>query len=422
MIDERGLDRLLTDWLADGPDRGPSDVLAAGLARTRRTRQERAWLIRWRGARRRRPVRVTLAAASLLLVAGVLLALAFVLLTAGSRTGAAGRVLYVGTDGIYLMNPDGTGRTDLSGGKTLFGGYPDLAVSPDGQRLLAFDYSFETLDKLYVVDLATKAITEILADRRLATTAPAWMPDGRSFLVTLQPSTGPPQLARVEADGTGLRPVAPDLAGSIAGAPSPDGGEVAFYGTPDGTDWGLYVGGTDGSGIRRIASVTFGTAPHKYVDRDFPSWSPDGSRIAYITAASSKAPEELSVVGASGGDARPVTNAPANVDSAVWSPDGRWLAYTSWPNGRDMEPARPADLYVADGATLTPHLLVSGAEADQIAWSPSGDRLAFFGGRWDPGNQTFGDIFEVAPDGTGLVKVGERRNAGGIAWPGAVGN
>jgi dipeptidyl aminopeptidase/acylaminoacyl peptidase len=56
-----------------------------------------------------------------------------------------------------------------------------------------------------------------------------------------------------------------------------------------------------------------------------PRWSPDGRRIAYLRRDGGVT--RLWVVGADGGDARPVAQAPIDIDTFAWSPDSSTLIY-----------------------------------------------------------------------------------------------
>jgi Tol biopolymer transport system component len=128
------------------------------------------------------------------------------------------------------------------------------------------------------------------------------------------------------ADGTGRRVVlddelsAPGHMRSLTWAP--DGEWLAFT-----TDGSLYVVRPDGTGLRRVVSGGFVTAPPV-------QWSPDGSRIAYLrmgTTCVSRTGEDedltceaaLSIVNVDGGDERIIEGirTPENARIA-WNPRG----------------------------------------------------------------------------------------------------
>jgi Tol biopolymer transport system component len=55
-----------------------------------------------------------------------------------------------------------------------------------------------------------------------------------------------------------------------------------------------------------------------------PAWSPDGSRIAFVSNRNGLF--NIWIVAAGGGEARPITTNPGD-NLPTWSPDGRWLAF-----------------------------------------------------------------------------------------------
>ncbi|HEV2738381.1 MAG TPA: S9 family peptidase [Candidatus Elarobacter sp.] len=74
------------------------------------------------------------------------------------------------------------------------------------------------------------------------------------------------------------------------------------------------------SGARRVLTQ----------DRDDvsnPTWSPDGTRIAFLAAPGKDQPPEIYVLSLDGGDAKRITHAAGALQGVAWRPDGRALAY-----------------------------------------------------------------------------------------------
>src|SRR5437660_1376730 len=73
----------------------------------------------------------------------------------------------------------------------------------------------------------------------------------------------------------------------------------------------------------------------KFVSK--PRISTDGQRVAFVVTTidgdKHKYHSSVWVAPAAGGEARRFTTGPANADSPVWSPDGRWLAFVSEREG-----------------------------------------------------------------------------------------
>ena len=182
------------------------------------------------------------------------------------------------------------------------------------------------------------------------------------------------------------------LSGCGSGS-SPDTGPIAFTATPPGArSPSLYVVDPDGGPPRRLAGLPG--------DSD-PSWSPDGTRVAFRRWAPAGCPRphrdcaQIVVTNADGRNARPVTLARHNSLQPDWSPDGRKLAFARWQD--DANPfANSADIYVvnADGTGL--RLLTHGpGDEASPAWSPDGTRIAFTSTRG--GNQ---DVYVMRADGS----------------------
>ena len=136
-----------------------------------------------------------------------------------------------------------------------------------------------------------------------------------------------------------------------------------------GTD--VVVQHLDGSGRTSLTGgVGLGTDP---------VWSPDGQRVAFATNRDTNGtgPSEIYVVDADGTDLHAVTHsAPANHRrfAPSWSPDGSQLAYLE-SNGTTSE---SADVWVVPTAGATPRRLTTDGGARRgVAWQPGGTLLLF---------------------------------------------
>lgn len=112
---------------------------------------------------------------------------------------------------------------------------------------------------------------------------------------------------------------------------------------------------------------------------------------------------DIAVVDAAGGDRRQLTTSRALETSPSFSPDGTKIAYWS----REAA-GLPVSLWVMNADGSTPHRLTgssdfAGSEGFQVAWSPDSLRVAFAVGDYFWSSQ----IFVVGVDGVGLVRVGD---------------
>jgi hypothetical protein len=168
------------------------------------------------------------------------------------------------------------------------------------------------------------------------------------------------------------------LAFGSAAAQSAPGGRIAFASDRHGGIWQIWTMDADGGSLQQLTS---GGA-----DATGPSWSPDGSLVAFTLGAAARS---VAIVGADGSDARILV---PNGQQPSWAPDGSRIAFSSALDGS-------TDIYTVDphGDDLTRLTRGEGALAPQ--WSPDGNHIAFV---------TVGAGWHVAvmnADGTGIVEI-----------------
>jgi Tol biopolymer transport system component len=167
--------------------------------------------------------------------------------------------------------------------------------------------------------------------------------------------------------------------------PPPNG--VLVYSTDD-----IMIVNADGSDPLRLTT--------REGDEFDPSWSPDGSMIAYRDShLGINHNDEIYVMKADGSGQRDLTRDPANDWSPAWSPDGTRIAFSS---ERPGDTTRNIYLMWPDGTHLQ-RLTNDQIEAEYPAWSPNGKHIAFaayIGGGNRPGEVPNYDIFVMNADGT----------------------
>jgi serine/threonine protein kinase len=209
---------------------------------------------------------------------------------------------------------------------------------------------------------------------------------------------------------------------------SRDGNEVVFE-----RGNAIWVAGVDGSHQRKVEGVR--KVSLQLADR-FPAFSPDGTLITYFQAESG--PDgDYWIVPSSGGEARRLTFDDALGGAPVWTPDGRFILFSSkragsttlWKvalsgsapqplttgAGEDTDPAISPDgkrllftntrnakaLKLMDPRSgANRELMVSRENIVAPVFSPDGTRIAFFSDRGKDSH-----LFTIHPDGTGLTQV-----------------
>ena len=166
---------------------------------------------------------------------------------------------------------------------------------------------------------------------------------------------------------------------------SPDGTRIA-YAAKSGATWDVFVAASNGAG----APVDLTNDPAAN-DRN-PRWSPDGSRIAFESDRTGN--WEVLTMAPDGSNQMNLTDDPAEDRLGDWSPDSGKLVFSSTRSGESK-------LYVMPASGGAPTRLTSGPGADtHAAWSPDGTTIAFSN---DAGGSP--DVYEIAPDGSNLRRL-----------------
>jgi Tol biopolymer transport system component len=221
--------------------------------------------------------------------------------------------------------------------------------------------------------------------------SPAVSPDGRR-IAYVQASGGFTQISVMNADGSRSRSLISVSAGSEVLDPawSPDGRQILFAARLAGVDdvnrdFDLYVMSPNGRNLRRLLG-----GPGESADDHQPSWSPDGTRIAFIRGIT--APGRIMLAKADGSDLQEFATCGEGCANPAWAPDNSGIAY---------ETARRLEVKSGNGL---PRVLAINLRpsAGGPAWTPDASRLVY------PG--TFGEgasprLLVVNRDGTGHAPI-----------------
>jgi eukaryotic-like serine/threonine-protein kinase len=155
---------------------------------------------------------------------------------------------------------------------------------------------------------------------------------------------------------------------------SPDGSQLAFqWNGARGDNWDVYITMV-GSSVTRRLTVDPG-------ENGWPSWSPDGRRIAYVRAMrGNQALGTLRLLSPIGGEDHQLSEQAVPLTAPAWSPDGRWLATGSSIQAVNAAPGLDRGIrlfHVPDGSS---RVVTSPGGAEfhsHPALSPDGKQLGY---------------------------------------------
>ena len=190
--------------------------------------------------------------------------------------------------------------------------------------------------------------------------SPVWSRDGRALAFSGSICGDCPAMLSLLDMRSGRRRSLPTAVIS-AERPSfaPNGRRLVFVG---GNTNAVYTVNVDGSGLRRLTKEA---AAH-----DQAVWSPDGRHIAY-TRQQKNGQWDLYVMNTDGTHVRALTRTPGSEEQPAWSPDSRKIAFV-------RQHRRVWSIYVLQLGQRVAHKLTRGAlDEENPVWSPDGKRLAF---------------------------------------------
>jgi TolB protein len=199
----------------------------------------------------------------------------------------------------------------------------------------------------------------------------------------------------INADGTDLTRLTDSTGLDFDPSWSPDGTQIA-YRHDEGNESEIWVMNADGS------------EPHRLGRGISPAWSPDGSRIAYAGPGDPPCPPTggplctgISIMNADGSGQHRVPNTDVG-EYPSWSPDGKRIVFNSLLTGDHL-------MYIVDvdGSNVVDLSFVG--EGWQVAWSPDGRSILFASSRDHLGQPGTHDVYVMRPDGSAVRRLTHNR-------------
>ncbi|MBI3168671.1 MAG: PD40 domain-containing protein [Chloroflexi bacterium] len=237
-----------------------------------------------------------------------------------STSEPTGKIVYVcqifkvqASNQICIINADGSGFRRLTTDDNRQHYYPSL--SPDGNSVVHASFREPNIYEIYEMDIASGNVSQ-LTDRLGNINGPEISPDGSTIAFKLSTANSN-QIWLMNRDGTNPHPI-PNASGWDP-TWSPDGAYILFASDMQGGVQ-LYRIKPDGSELLKISDLT--------AIRGRSDWSPNGQFIVTYSGESWK--RDVYVMNADGSNARMLTPTGGNSQGPSISPDGQWVAFTSY--------------------------------------------------------------------------------------------
>jgi len=312
--------------------------------------------------------------------------------TTGARSSRVGWLLLIaiaaiGAGGMQLALRTTTPEPALVRLTAHAGSNTQPDVSPDGRHVVFVSNRDGGAGQIYIMDADGSHPRNLTGNPKIHDDSPAWSPDGHKIAFQSDRHSAS-EIFTMDADGGHPTLIAP----GARAAWSPDGKMLACARSIEGHSE-IWVFPSDGSSPPR--RLTF--------DRHFcadPTWSPDGTRIAFTSAGVQGL--EIQSTRVDGTDRVVLAAGHCANRLPVWFRDGR-IAFNSNRDGHDA-------LFVMESdGTLQHRITDASADEDEAAWSPDGRSLVFESDR--SGNS---DIYRMrlpdAPDGAIALTSGLANN------------
>ncbi len=275
-------------------------------------------------------------------------------------------------------------------------------ISPDGSRVvytvseikMEKDKEWKSVTQIFVVPVTGGAPRQYTRGEKSAT-APEWSPDGKMIaFLSDREKDGERQVWMMMADGGEAWVVTAHKGGLSGFRFSPDGKRMILtavdQANKDEEDRKkvkddtivmdreikmshLWLFDVEKKEEKRLTEGAFTISD--------PQWSPDGTRITYVTRPTPKADDgglsDIWMVTVASGEKKKLVGDEGSSDSARWSPNGDWIAYAGSPDGASGVSTTYIYLLPANGGAPKQLTGRFDLDAGTPVWSRDGKTIYF---------------------------------------------
>jgi TolB protein len=246
---------------------------------------------------------------------------------------------------IYIVDYDGENLTKLTSDNSI-----DLLPrwSQDASRIYYTTYRWGNPD-MFEIDLKAGKIRPFTTYQGL--NIPGGMsPDGLTMVMTLSRGDDP-NIYMLNVVTKQLKKLLKNFGVSSSPTWSPDGKQVSFVSDRSGNPQ-IYVLDVANGATRRLTRLNW---------CDSPAWSPSGEWIVFSGRETGRENLNIFITDLTGSQIRRLTNKAGDNEDPSWSPDGRFVSFTSTRRGKrevfvmDADGSAPHPLTDLKGHSFTPN-------------------------------------------------------------------